>query len=271
VTGVPHLTGISLYLLEIAIGAGVGFLIGLTGLGSGTLLTPLLILAGGFSPAAAVGTSLVFSCLTKFGGSLQFMRRGLVRYEIVRDLALGGLPGVLIGVFVVHNLSQRRPASMDSFLLHSIGLALIAVSIILLLRLAPERLRLELLYGDLSLRPRLQRGVVMISGFVVGGMVSVTSIGAGAALMPVMVLCYQAEFGALVGSNLFASAFLAAVAALPHARFGNVSWSSVGFLLAGSLPAMWIASHMHGRIPRHIPEGLLAVLLLGMGIRIIVL
>jgi len=271
VTGVPQLSGISLHLLEIAIGAGVGFLIGLTGLGSGSLLTPLLILGGGFSPAAAVGTSLVFSCVTKFGGSIQFMRRGLVQYEIVRDLAFGGLPGVLIGVLVVHNLGLRRPASMDSFLLRSIGLALILVSVILLLRLAPERLRLELFYRDLSHRPSVQRSVVMICGFFVGGLVSVTSIGAGAALMPVMVLCYRTELGTLVGSNLFASAFLAAVAALPHAHLGNVSWMAVCFLLTGSLPAMWAASHVHGRVPRHVPEGLLALVLLGMGIRIIVL
>ncbi len=263
------MTGTSLELLEIAIGAGVGFLIGLTGLGSGSLLTPLLILVGGFSPTSAVGTSLVFSCLTKFGGSIQFMRRGLVRYDIVRDLALGGLPGVLIGVLVVHQLGARRPASMDSFLLRSIGLALIFVALILILRLFPEKLQLELLSRDLVLHPSLQRSVVMISGFVVGGLVSITSIGAGAALMPVMVLCYRRDFGTLVGSNLFASAFLAAVAALPHARFGNVSWTAVGLLLAGSLPAMWISSHMHGRIPRHIPEGLLALVLLGMGIRII--
>jgi len=271
VTGVPHLNGLSLDLLEVAIGAGVGFLIGLTGLGSGSLLTPLLILGGGFSPATAVGTILLFSCLTKFGGSIQFMRRGLVRYEIVRDLAFGGLPGVLAGVLVVHNLGLQHPASMDSFLLRSIGWALILVSLILLLRLFPDRLRPDILDREFALHPGLQRGLIITSGFVVGGMVSVTSIGAGAALMPVMVLCYRAELGTLVGSNLFASTFIAAVAALPHARFGNVSWPAVGFLLAGSLPAMWLASHMHGRVPRHIPEGLLAVLLLGMGIRIIVL
>jgi uncharacterized protein len=271
VTGVPHLDGLGLHLLEVAIGAGVGFLIGLTGLGSGSLLTPLLILAGGFSPAAAVGTSLVFSSLTKFGGSIQFMRRGLVQYEIVRDLALGGLPGVLAGILLVHNLGLQHPATMDSFLLRSIGVALILVSFILLLRMIPERVRPEILDREFALHPGLQRGLIIVAGFVVGAMVSVTSIGAGAALMPVMVLCYRAELGTLVGSNLFVSAFLAAVAALPHARYGNVSWPTVCFLLAGSLPAMWIASHMHGRVPRHIPEGLLAVLLFGMGIRIMVL
>jgi uncharacterized protein len=252
-------------------GAGVGFLIGLTGLGSGSLLTPLLILVAGFPPTMAVGTSLAFSCLTKFGGGIQFICRGLVRYEIVRDLALGGLPGVLIGALVVHYLGVWHPASMDSFLLRSIGLVLIFVSLILFLRLLPEQFRPESVDRELRLHPSLRQAVVMGCGFVVGVLVSVTSIGAGAALMPVMVLCYRLEIGTLVGSNVFASAILAAVAALPYARLGHVSWAAAGYLLLGSLPAMWIASHMHGRIPRLIPEGLLAAALLSMGLRIVML
>jgi uncharacterized membrane protein YfcA len=267
----PHSAGISLDLLEVAIGAGVGFLIGLTGLGSGSLLTPLLILVAGFSPATAVGTSLAFSCLTKFGGSIPFIRRGLVQFDIVRDLALGGLPGVLTGALVVHSLHMWRPAAKEGFLLRAIGLALILVSFLLIARLLPQKFRPAAVDRELLLHPGLRRGVIMVSGFLVGALVSVTSIGAGAALMPVMLLCYRMPTGALVGNNIFASAFLAAVAALPYARLGNISWSAVGLLLAGSLPATWAASHTHGRIPRHIPEGLLAAAFFGMGVRIILL
>ena len=270
-TLVPHPSGIILDLLEVAIGAGIGFLIGLSGVGSGSLLTPLLILGAGFSPASAVGTSLAFSCLSKFGGSIPFIRRGLVQFDIVRDLALGGLPGVLLGALVIHSVGVWRPATMDSFLLRSIGLALILVSLIVLARLLPEGFRPAVVDRELRLHPSLRRAVVMASGFLVGVLVSVTSIGAGAALMPVMVLCYRMPTGTLVGNNIFASAFLAAVASLPYARLGHVSWMAVGFLLAGSLPATWAAGHMHGRIPRHIPEGLLAAALLGMGVRIFAL
>jgi len=269
VTGWLHPAPPLLYLLEMAMGAAVGFLIGLTGLGSGSLLTPLLILAGGFSPSSAVGTSLVFSCLTKLGGSVSFMRRNLVNFGIVRDLSLGGLPGVLAGAFVFHYLGVRRPESMDSFLLHSIGATLIFVSVILIVRLLPESCRPAIVDRELRLHSGLRRFVVVVCGFLVGILVSVTSIGAGAAMLPVMVLCYRMEIGTLVGSNVFASAVLAAVAALPRAGQGQLSWTAVAFLLAGSLPAMWLASHLHGRISSRIPEGLLAVALLGMGIRII--
>ena len=270
-TGVAHPAGVTLELLEIAIGTGVGFLIGLTGLGSGSLLTPLLILGAGFPPTVAVGTSLAFSCLTKFGGSITFLRRGLVRRDIVRDLSVGGLPGVLAGAIFLHYMGVWHPASMDSFLLRAIGLVLVLVSLILILRLLPERIRPEIADRELRVHPGLRRGVVIACGCVVGACVSVTSIGAGAALIPVMVLCYRLEIGTLVGSNVFASAFLAAVAALPYARMEHVCWPAVGLLLAGSLPAMWIASHMHGTIPRMIPEGLIASALLCMGLRMVVL
>ena len=267
-TGLLHLSGPALSLLEIAIGAGVGFLIGLTGLGGGSVLTPLLILGAGFSPGTAVGTSLVFSCLTKCGGSIQFIRRGLVEFGIVQDLSLGGLPGAAAGAFVIRYLGVRRPESMDSILLRSIGLALIFVAFILLVRMLPEKHRPGIVDRELRLHPRLRRAAVVVSGFIVGIFVSVTSIGAGAALMPVMVLCYRVEIGTLVGSNVFASAVLAAVAALPHAGLGHISWHAVAFLLTGSLPGMWAASHLHGRIPGRISEGILAAVLLGMGLRI---
>jgi uncharacterized protein len=265
-----HLSGLVLVLLEVAIGAGVGFLIGLSGLGSGSLLTPLLILAAGFSPASAVATSLVFSSLTKFGGSIQFIRRGLVKFDIVRDLVLGGLPGVLAGAAIFRWFGVERPESLDSFLLRSIGLALILVAVILLLRMLPDEYRPAIVDKELRMHPGLRRLLVIASGFVVGAFVSVTSIGAGAALMPVMVICYRMEIETLVGSNIFAGAILAAVAALPHAGLGHVSWSAVACLLAGSLPAMWMAGHLHGRIPSRIPQGVLAVALLGMGVRIFV-
>ncbi|HMD32536.1 MAG TPA: sulfite exporter TauE/SafE family protein [Candidatus Acidoferrales bacterium] len=269
-SGPLHPSGPLVPLLEIAIGAGVGFLIGLTGLGSGSLLTPLLILAAGFSPTSAVAASLVFSCLTKFGGSIQFIRRKLVNFEIVRDLLLGGLPGVLAGAAVFHWLGIQHPEHQSRFLVRSIGLALILVAVILLVRLLPEKHRPEIADRELNLHPRVRQAAVIASGFIVGIFVSVTSIGAGAALMPVMVLCYRMEIETLVGSNVFASAILAAVAALPHAGLGNVPWVAVAFLLAGSLPAMWIAGHLHGRIPSRIPQGILAAALLGMGLRIFV-
>ncbi len=258
------------HFIEVAIGALVGFTIGFTGLGSGSMLTPLLILVARMSPASAVGTSLVFSVFTKTWGGWSFYRRGLVNMDIVRDLSRGALPGVLFGAFVIRYLGVRRPELMDTVLLRSIGLALILVSLIMLLRLLPDRFRPEAVDRELRLHPGLRRALVVFSGFVVGVCLTVTSIGAGAALVPLMVLCYRLESGTLVGTNIFASAIFAGIAAIPHWGLGHVSWSVVAALLAGSLPALWCASHMHGRMPRYIPEGIIAAALLGMGVRIFV-
>jgi uncharacterized membrane protein YfcA len=257
-------------LTEIGIGVVVGFAIGLTGLGSGSVLTPLLILVTQMSPSPAVGTSLVFSLVTKTWGGLNFRRRKLVDMHIVRDLSLAGLPGVLFGAFVVRYIGVHRPQAMENFLLRSIGLALILVGALMLLRLLPERFRPASVDRELQLHPGLRRTIVTLAGFVVGISVTFTSIGAGAALVPVMVLCYRLDAGTLVGTNVFTGALMAAIAVIPHLGLGHVSWPAVGALLIGSLPAMWGASQLHGRVPHHIPEGIIAAALMGLGLRIFV-
>lgn len=252
----------------LGIGIVVGLLIGLTGIGGGSVLTPLLILSG-IPPGTAVGTSLVFSFLTKLSGSVSFFRRGLVHTEIARDLSIGCLPGTLLGAFVIRYLGIRRPEMMDQFMLRSIGLALIVVALIMLLRLLPGHLRPRLVDRTLPFRSWQRRVVIVLTGFVVGMIVTITSIGSAAALIPAMVLFYRLDSGTLVGTNVFMGMLMAAVAALPHAGLGHVEWQGVLALVAGSVPAVWVTSRWHGRIPRHIPEGIIALALLAMGIRIV--
>ena len=253
----------------IEIGVVIGLLIGLTGIGSGSLLTPMLILLGGMSPATAVGTSLFFSFATKLFGSWNFYRRGMVQMEIVRDLSLGGLPGVLCGAFVIRYLGVRRPEVLDAFLLRTIGAVLIIVSLIMLARMLPLALRPPAVDRPLPFSNGLRRAFIVLVGFGVGASVTLTSIGSGAALIPAMVLFYRLDSGTLVGTNIFMGAILAAIAGIPHAGLGNVDWKSVGELLCGSLPALWLSSQLHGRILRQIPEGIIAVALMAMGVRII--
>jgi uncharacterized membrane protein YfcA len=252
----------------LQIGIGVGFLIGLTGMGSGSLLTPLLILVGGLSPATAVGTSLVFSVLTKTWGSVDFYRRKMVQMEIVRDLSLGGLPGVLAGAFLIRYLGVRKPGEMDLLLMRAIGIALILVALIMVLRMLPEAMRPSAANRDLPIPPRWRRPLIVLIGFGVGGAVAVTSVGSGAALIPAMVLFYRLESGTLVGTNVFMGTILSGLASISHVGLGHVSWPSVFALLCGSLPALWFATRLHGRIPRQIPEGIIAAALLGMGVHI---
>jgi hypothetical protein len=252
----------------VQIGLLIGFLIGLTGMGSGSLLTPLLILFGGLSPATAVGTSLAFSSLTKLYGSWNFYKRKLVDLPIVRDLSIGGLPGALAGAFIVRYLGISKPGAMDVVLLRLIGLALILVALIMLVRLLPMAIRPAAADRRLNLPPGMQRLCIIVIGFGVGLAVTVTSIGSGAALIPAMILFYRLESGMLVGTNVFMGTILSSVAMISHSGLGHVDWMAVVGLMCGSIPAVWFAARLHGRIPRQIPEGIIAAALLAMGAHI---
>jgi uncharacterized membrane protein YfcA len=253
----------------VQIGLVIGFLIGLTGLGSGSLLTPLLILIGGLSPGTAVGTSLVFSFLTKCYGSWSFFHRKMVEMEIVRDLSIGGLPGALAGAFFIRYLGIRKPGTMDVVLMRAIGVALIFVALIMVARMLPQALRPMAADRELPLSRRMKRALVVLVGFGVGAAVTVTSVGSGAALIPAMILFYRLDSGTLVGTNVFMGTILAAIASISHLGLGHVNWTAVLGLLCGSVPALWFATRLHGRIPRQVPEGLIAAALLGMGAHIL--
>jgi uncharacterized membrane protein YfcA len=255
----------------MAIGLFVGLLIGLTGLGSGSLLTPLLILAGGLSPATAVGTSLAFSFTSKFYGSWNFYRRGMVQMDIVRDLSIGSLPGALVGAFFIRYLGLREPGKMDFVLFRAIGAALIVVAFIMIARLLPLAMRPAAMDRTLPVSENMRRGLIILAGFGVGASVTVTSIGSGAALIPAMILFYKLDSGTLVGTNVFMGTILAGVAGISHMGLGHVDWQAVVGLLCGSVPALWFATRLHGRIPRQIPEGIIAAALLAMGVHIMFL
>jgi len=252
----------------VGIGLLVGLMIGLTGIGGGSLTTPMLILSG-MSPATAVGTSLAFSFVTKLSGSISFVRRKLVHFEIVRDLSIGCLPGTLAGAFVIRYLGLRRPETLDAFMMRAIGVVLIVVGAVMLLRLLPMRMRPRVVDRTLPFASWQRSLVIAAVGFGVGVIVTITSIGSAAALIPAMVLFYRLDSGTLVGTNVFMGAIMAFIAAIPHAGLGHVDWMGAFGLACGSVPGVWVTSRWHGRIPRQIPEGIIAAALLAMGLRIL--
>ncbi len=252
----------------VALGVLVGMAIGLTGLGSGSLLTPLLILLGGFSPARAVATSLAFSFATKLYGSWSFYQRGMVKLDVARDFILGGSLGSLAGAFVIRFLVVRHPQVLDALVLRAIGLVLILVSLLMFLRLLPTNLRPSMFDRQLPLSDRRRRLLILPVAFLLGAIVAITSIGSGMILIPLMVLFYRLDSGTLVGTSIFLGTVLAAIASLPYASLGNLDWRVVAALLLGSLPALWLSSLHHARVPRAVSEGIIASALMAMGIRI---
>jgi uncharacterized membrane protein YfcA len=258
---------LSHWILILAMGAGVGILLGFTGIGSGSVLTPLLILFGGLPPATAVGTSLVFASLTKVAGSWRFYRRGMVHMSIFRRLLVGALPGLLLGTGLLLRLRGSSPRLENVFLLRAIGATLICVSLLMTARFLQLGAASNLVERVTQLGRRHDRPLVLLTGFAVGLAVTLTSIGAGAALIPALYLVYRLDAGTLVGTSIFLGTVLSAAGALLHAGTGDVDLRVVGVLLLGSLPAIWLASHVHGRLPRQITEGILALTMLALAIR----
>lgn len=252
----------------VALGVLVGLAIGLTGMGSGSLLTPLLILLGGLSPAGAVATSLAFSFATKLYGSWSFYRRGMVKWEVARDFILGGLVGSLASTFVIRFLVVQHAQALDALMLRAIGLVLILVSLLMLLRLLPANLRPAVFDRPLPLSDHQRRRLILPVAFVLGVIVTITSIGSGTVLIPAMVLLYRLDSGTLVGTSVFVGTVLGAIAGLSYAGLGNLDWRTVAALLFGSVPALWLASRHHARTPRAISEAIIAATLMGLGVRI---
>jgi uncharacterized membrane protein YfcA len=255
-------------LLITAIGLGVGLLLGLTGIGSGSVLTPLLILAVGLAPAKAVGTSLAFAFVTKIVASISFYRRGLVDFSILKKLLPGAAAGVLLSFSLLEGLRVRSPQMQSVFLQRAIGVALLAVFALMAARLFPNTSGHAIAERMMSFVKRHERSLAFAAGFAVSFSVTLTSIGAGAALIPMLYLLYRPDTGRLVGTSIFFGTILSAAAGLLHAGQGDVDVRVVAALLLGSVPAIWLASHLHGRLPRLVSEGIIAAAMLVLGVRL---
>ena len=256
-------------VLIAAIGLGVGLLLGLTGIGSGSVLTPLLILVGGLAPAKAIETSLAFAFATKIVASLSFYRRGLVDFPILKKLAPGAAAGLVLGFFVLRNLGGRSPQIENAFLQRAIGVALLTVFALMAARLFPNTTGHALAGRMISFPQHHEGTLAFAAGSAVSLGVTLTSIGAGAALIPMLYLLYRPDSGRLVGTSIFFGTVLSAAAGLLHAGQGDVDARVVATLLMGSLPAIWLASHLHGRLPHLVSEGIIATAMLVLGVRLL--
>lgn len=255
-------------LLIVAIGAAVGVLLGLTGVGSGSVLTPILILVAGFSPAKAVGTSLAFAVVTKILASVSFHRRGLVDAAILRKMAPGAAAGFVTAFILLKVLGYRSPDSENLLLQRMIGVALLGVFALMTAHLLPGEAGRVLVERRLRFVQRHELPLRLAAGYVVGLGVSLTSIGGGAAAVPLLYMLYRPDPGRLVGTSLVFSTAISAVAGLLHASGGHVDARELLALLAGSLPAIWLAGHMHGRVPRIVSESVIATVMLLLGVRL---
>jgi uncharacterized protein len=249
------------------LGLFVGFLIGLTGMGGGALMTPALILFKLARPTLAVGTDLVWNALTKGVGSIAHFRQSTVDSRIVKRLAIGSIPGALAGIALLAYLRHRGIKSEDHLVVLVLGAALISVAIGLYVRTVfGARLPKQGQEG-LALGPWWLTSIV---GLVVGFLVSITSVGSGSLIVASLVFIYPTTpLKKLVGSDIFHALFLVGVAAVGHLGLGSINVKLLGGLLVGSVPGVWMGSRLSAIFPEKILRPVLATTLLYLGLRMI--
>ena len=246
-----------------AYGFVVGLLVGLTGMGGGVLMTPLLMLGLGMPATAAVGTDLAYSLVTKLAGSWQHLRQRTVDMALVRALAVGSVPASVVAVGLLAWLEGRSPAGLEAGLARAIGAALIVAAALLAWRaLSAEAPRAHAVHH--------RRAAIAAVGAVGGLLVGLTSVGSGSVIMALLVFFVPMDARRLVGSDVVHAAVLVGVAAAGHALLGNVDVVLAAQLLVGSIPGVLIGSRLTLRAPRQILQAALAVLLILSGLRLLV-
>ncbi len=220
----------------------VGTITGISGIGGSSLLAPVLILLLSVKPTMAVGTDLMYSVPTKVLAAFVHARQQTVDRRLTTGLALGGIPGALAGLGVFALLRAHvATALLQQIVRHAIGVAILCACVamvamyVLRARIATRR--------AVSVRGARSRTVAI--GFVVGGLVAVTSIGSGSVTLPLLLLALPAiAVRRLIGSEIAFAAIVVPVAALGHTSFGDVDWRITGSLLAGSLPGVYLGSRL---------------------------
>jgi uncharacterized protein len=251
--------------IAIVSGFGVGAIVGMTGVGGGSLMTPLLLSVFKLSPAMAIGTDLWFAALTKTAGSIAHHDAGHVDWSLTRLLLAGSIPAALGTIALMHLTGITK--GWASALTLSLGIALLLTALTVAYRQAWHAvgLRLERWIPD-SRKPML----TVACGLLLGVLVSLSSIGAGAIGATLIMLLYpRLAPHRVVGTDIAHAVPLTFVAGIGHASLGHVDWMLLGALLIGSVPGIWIGAKLTRRMPDKLVRSLLCVSLVIAGVKVI--
>ncbi len=246
----------------------VGFIIGLTGVGGGSLMTPILVLVFSISPAIAVGTDLLYAAVTKSGGILFHHKNKTIEWRIVKLLASGSIPASIVMLFILREL-QDSSINYDHIVTSALGIALILTSLVLLFKShILEFSKKEQFDTIRELHSRFQTPMTVICGVILGLLVTLSSVGAGALGAAVLFFLYpRLSAISIIGTDLAHAVPLTAIAGLGHYHLGTVDFNLLISLLIGSLPGIYLGSHVGTWLPEKIIRPILASMLLLIGLR----
>jgi uncharacterized membrane protein YfcA len=251
----------------ITAGFAVGLLVGMTGVGGGSLMTPLLTLLFGVSPSVAVGTDLAFASITKSAGTITHRFNGTVNWAIVRRLCLGALPAALIATLILSQFGALD-ARIGQVIRYSIAGSVMLTVVALLFR--RRMLAWMQAHPERQLHGRSLNVATIVAGAVLGTLVTVSSIGAGAVGATLLVMLYPKLTPAEVaGTDIAYAVPLTAIAAAGHWWLGSIDWTLLVTLLIGSLPGITLGSMLARKVPERFLRALLAVTLTGVAAKLI--
>ncbi len=248
-------------------GLAVGVLVGMTGVGGGSLMTPLLILLFGIHPATAVGTDLLYAAATKTGGTFFHGYAKTIDWRVVARLAMGSVPATALTILVLSHYDVKG-SSAHNVITVFLGCALFLTALVLIFHR-----KLLGLYADRVgvLSERRTKILTICVGVILGVLVSVTSVGAGALGVTALIALYpRLPISRIVGSDIAHAVPLTLLAGLGHWLLGSVDWLLLGSLLVGSIPGILIGSYIAGRVPDTILRYILAATLLLVATRLLI-
>ncbi|MCV2422831.1 sulfite exporter TauE/SafE family protein [Paucibacter sp. DJ2R-2] len=251
--------------LAVASGFGVGAIVGVTGVGGGSLMTPLLLSVFRLSPAVAIGTDLWFAALTKMSGSVAHSRHGHVKWGLTALLLAGSIPASIATVALMHATDITK--GWASTLTFSLGIALFLTALVVAFKKSWQAVGLHL---ERHIPESRKPALTVAAGVLLGVLVSLSSIGAGAIGATLILLIYpRLEARYIVGSDIAHAVPLTLVAGIGHATLGHVNWTLLLPLLIGSMPGIWLGAQLTRRLPDGVVRGLLCGSLLLAGWKVI--
>jgi uncharacterized membrane protein YfcA len=250
-------------LMVIGFGLGVGILVGMTGIGGGALMTPLLVLFVGTPPVTAVGTDLAYGAITKTVGGYKHWKQGTIDFVLSSWMALGSVPAAIGGVYMVGILERHFGGKeFERIMLYLLAGAIAFTGIVTLVRAIFLKQLLTRERDTIEMKARHKIAAVVL-GLSVGFVLGITSAGSGSLIALGLILLFRLTPYRVVGTDIFHAAIVLWAAAIAHIVAGNVDYKLAGTILIGSVPGVWFGSHMSVRLPAGTLRTVLGVVLIG--------
>jgi uncharacterized membrane protein YfcA len=252
----------------VVFGLGVGVLVGMTGIGGGSLMTPLLILVFGINPATAIGTDLAYGAVTKTLGAYKHWHQRTVDFTLSSWMAVGSVPAAILGVYVLDLIKRATGENFDNTVITILAGTLLLCGVATLARSFMKSFH-QRERSEVPMERRHKAGAVLL-GVCVGFVIGVTSAGSGALIAVGLILLFRLVPTRVVGTDVFHAAIVLWAAAIAHIVSGNVDFGLAGNILVGSLPGVWLGSHWSVRVPVPVLRATLAVVLIGAGLALLI-